>query len=496
MPADRRGMARTGWHIGASLALLTLLLASPLYNAQIDAADSHRAETALDRYLAKPDSSYSWKLVSQHRRPGATTFVIALKSQTWRRPGEVSKPVWTHWVTLVRPDQARAGTAFLFVGGGDDKDPQPTKAPQRVVDLALGTKTVVAEVSNVPNQPLAFVDSKRHGRYEDDLVAYSRVKFMMTGDEEWLVRLAMVKSGVRAMDCIQEFLASADGGGLKVDKFVVSGASKRGWTTWLIGATDPRVVAIIPLVIDALNSEAITRHHFEAYGFFSAALKDYVHHGLFPYRVGTLEYQKVLAIEDPYNYRDRPRLQIPKYLINAAGDQFFLPDNSQFYFADMPAEKHLRYVPNAKHNLKNSDALASLQAFYQAVLDGRDRPRYSWKKQADGSLSISVQDPPREVHLWQATNRYVRDFRLDAIGSAWHSTPLKPDADGTYPARVAKPESGFTAFFVELVYDSGGQYPLKFTTGVSVVPDVLPYRWSAAFNKNAARDYLDVPLVF
>ena len=183
------------------------------------------------------------------------------------------------------------------------------------------------------------------------------------------------------------------------------------------------MTAIIPLVIDALNSEQITRHHFEAYGFFSPALKDYVHHGLFPYRVGTPEYRQVLAIEDPYSYRHRERLRIPKFLINAAGDQFFLPDGSQFYFADMPQEKHLRYVPNAKHNLKGSDALESLQAFYQAVLDGHPRPKYAWKKQPDGSLVVTVEETPREVNLWQASNPAARDFRLDVIGKTWTPDP-------------------------------------------------------------------------
>jgi PhoPQ-activated pathogenicity-related protein len=87
---------------------------------------------------------------------------------------------------------------------------------------------------------------------------------------------------------------------------------------------------------------------------------------------------------------------------------------------------------------------------------------------------------PREVNLWQATNPDARDFRLDVIGKAWHSTPLEPDAHGMFTGRVAKPKTGFTACFVELVYDGGGQYPFKFTTGVSVVPDVLPYQWSTA----------------
>lgn len=438
--------------------------------------------TALDRYIAKPDTSYSWKLVAEHHDKGQTTSVISLTSQTWRSADEVDRPVWTHWLTVVRPDKARAGTAFLFIGGGSLDGQPPKAASPRVETLAQGTNTVVAELSLVPNQPLSFADSKDHKRSEDDLVAYSRVKYIITGDEEWLVRLPMVKSGVRALDCLQEFLASEAGGRLKIDDFVVAGGSKRGWTTWLVGTVDPRVKAIVPLVIDALNSEQITRHHYEAYGFFSPALNDYVRHGLFPFRVGTPEYRQVLAIEDPYSYRHRERLKIPKYLINASGDQFFLPDNSQFYFADLPDEKHLRYVPNAKHNLEGSDARESLQAFYQAVLDGRPRPRYSWKKLPDGALEVTAQDRPREVNLWRATNSAARDFRLDVIGKAWTATPIDPESQFT--VRVPKPEKGYTAFFVELVYDSGGAHPFKFTTEVSVVPDVLPFKWETALQKS------------
>jgi PhoPQ-activated pathogenicity-related protein len=279
------------------------------------------------------------------------------------------------------------------------------------------------------------------------------------------------------MDAVQEFLASetaSDAGGkLKVDQFVVSGGSKRGWTTWLVAAVDKRVIAIMPTVIDALNSEAITRHQFEAYGFFSPALQDYVDHKIFPDKIGTPEYQHVLAIEDPYNYLKRDRLKIPKYLVHASGDQFFLPDNSKFYYGEIQGEKHLRYVPNAKHNLAGSDARESLLAFYQAIIANKPRPEFSWKKEKDGTLVVTMKDKPREVNLWQATNPKARDFRLDVIGPAYSSSPLKEERPGVYVGRVRKPASGFTAFFVELVYDSGGKYPFKFTTEVSVVPDVL-----------------------
>ncbi len=441
--------------------------------------------TALDRYVAQRDPVYSWKLVHTLPGDGYRTHVLELTSQKWRTEQDVDRPIWKHWLTIVRPDKLKTSKALLFIGGGRNGDPAPSKPSERVARIAGETGSVVAELGMVPNQPLRFTDSMDHPRSEDDLIAYTRVKHFTTKDDTWLVRLAMVKSGVWAMDAIQEFLASEAGGKLQVKQFVVAGGSKRGWTTWLVGAVDPRVVAIMPIVIDALNSEAITRHHFEAYGFFSPALKDYVNHGLFPHKIGTPEYKAVLDIEDPYRYRHRPQLRMPKLLINAAGDQFFLPDNAQFYYHDLPEEKHLRYVPNAKHNLAGSDATESMIAFYQAIVSGAPRPRFSWKKEKDGSLVVNTMDRPAEVHLWQATNPEARDFRLDVIGKAYRSTPLEETRKGVYVVKVAKPEKGFTAFFVELVYPGSGKYPFKFTTEVSVVPDILPYRFEEAAKKYA-----------
>ena len=436
-------------------------------------------QTALDRYVAKPDAAYQWKLLQSSPvdgERGSQVSVLELTSQSWRSADEVDRPVWKHTLTVIKPDRVTTTKALLFIGSGSNRNMTPSNPAARAA-LAVESNSVVAEVGMVPNQPLFFADSKDKGRTEDDLIAYTRIKHIATKDDEWLVRLAMVKSGVRAMDAVQEFLASAEGGRVKVDQFVVSGASKRGWTTWLVAAVDKRVIAIIPTVIDALNSEAITRHHYEAYGFFSPALKDYVNQRIFPDKIGTPEYQASLAIEDPYNYRHRDRLKIPKFIINASGDQFFLPDNSQFYFKELQGEKYLRYVPNAKHDLAGSDARDSMLAFYQSILSGKPRPRFTSRKEKDGTLVVEVKDEPREVLLWQATNPKARDFRVDTIGKAYTSTVLKPVSKGKYVARVPNPREGFSAFFIELVYDSGGTQPFKFSSEVSVVPDLLPFKF-------------------
>ena len=434
----------------------------------------------LETYVHQPDDAYAWKLLrTLNLDGGAKAHILELTSQRWRTEAEVDKPIWKHWLTIVEPAKVTTKTGLLFIGSGSNSNPAPDHVPDRSIEIARETNSVVAELSMVPNQPLRFTDSPGIARTEDGIIAYSRVKHFATKDDTWLVRLAMVKSGVRAMDAISEFLHN------RVDRFVVSGASKRGWTAWLIAASDKRVVAVMPMVIDALNSEIVTRHHFEAYGFFSSSLKDYVEQGIFPQKIGTPEYQAVLKIEDPYSYRDNDQLKmIPKYMINASGDEFFLPDNSQFYFGELKGEKYLRYEPNAKHNLAGSDVRENLTAFYQSILEGEKRPRFSWKKLPDGALRVEAKDEPAEVRIWQASNPKARDFRLDVIGKAYKSAPLKPASKGIYEGRVATPMSGYAAFFVELTYPRGpGKQPFKFTTEVSIVPDVLPHKWEGAFEK-------------
>jgi PhoPQ-activated pathogenicity-related protein len=50
----------------------------------------------------------------------------------------------------------------------------------------------------------------------------------------------MVKASLRAMDAIQEFVKTKlPETGATCDYFSVAGASKRGWTTWLVGVVDP-----------------------------------------------------------------------------------------------------------------------------------------------------------------------------------------------------------------------------------------------------------------
>lgn len=438
--------------------------------APVAAADNR---TALDKYIAAPDTNYTYRLVEAIPGKGYTTYVLDMTSQAWLTTAEVDRPVWKHWMTIVRPDTVATSKSLLFITGGANGGEPPKSATPDLIKIAVATKSIVTELRMVPNQPLVFA-GETEGRKEDSLIAYTWDKFLRTGDEKWPARLPMTKSAVRAMDTVTAFCGGAEGGNVKVDGFFVAGGSKRGWTTWTTAAVDKRVVGIAPIVIDLLNIEPSMMYHYAAYGFWAPSIGDYTAFRIMDWN-GTPEYKKLMKIEEPYEYRDR--LTMPKFIINAAGDQFFLPDSSQFYFNDLPGVKYLRYVPNADHSLRGSDAYLTLEACYNSVLYNVPLPSMYWSLEGEDAIKATTKDKPTAVTLWKATNPAARDFRLETLGPRYQATPLSDQGGGVYLGKVPIPAKGWTAFFVEFTFPAGTAAPFKFTTQVRVVPDTKPFKF-------------------
>jgi PhoPQ-activated pathogenicity-related protein len=441
------------------------------FGALLAAPALGREDTALDRYVAAPDPNYGYELVNRISGDGYAGYVLEMTSQQWRTATEVDRPIWKHWLTIVKPDQVKTRTGALVISGGSNESKPPTRVNPFLSGLAVATRSVVSEVRMVPNQPLTFAGETKK-RSEDAIIAYTWDRYLRTGEDGWPLRLPMTKSAVRAMDMITAFCRSAAAGGIAVDKFVIGGGSKRGWTAWTTAAADKRVTAVVPVVSDMLNIGPSFEHHYRAYGSWASALHDYEGMGIMR-RAGTPQFESLMAIEDPYAYRDR--LTMPKFIVNSTGDQFFLPDSSRFYFDGLTGEKYLRYVPNTDHSLNGSDADESISAFYESVIRGTPRPNFVWRFEEDGSIRVKTETKPLEVKLWQATNPTARDFRFKTIGPAYRSSVLADEGDGVYVGRVARPERGWAAYFVEMTYPSGSRYPFKFTTGVRVAPDHLPF---------------------
>ncbi|CAN5525770.1 hypothetical protein BH10PLA2_BH10PLA2_13690 [soil metagenome] len=119
------------------------------------------ARTAFDDYIAKPDSTYQWKLAKKIAGPDYTTFVLEVTSQTWRSQPEVDRPVWKHWLTIVKPNKVDFDTAFLRIGGGANGRPAPAGADAGSIAMAVKTNSVTMELGQIPNQPLTFDNDGR-----------------------------------------------------------------------------------------------------------------------------------------------------------------------------------------------------------------------------------------------------------------------------------------------------------------------------------------------
>src|SRR5712691_1862821 len=74
--------------------------------------------TALDRYVARPDTNYSFRVAQRLKGDGYTTHYVDMISQAWLTTNEVNRALWQHWVTIVVPDKVASSTGLLFIGGG------------------------------------------------------------------------------------------------------------------------------------------------------------------------------------------------------------------------------------------------------------------------------------------------------------------------------------------------------------------------------------------
>lgn len=289
---------------------------------------------------------------------------------------------------------------------------------------------------------------------------------------EWLLRLPMTKAAVRAMDTVSAWTKkNADN---EVHKFMVAGASKRGWTTWTTAAVDDRVYAMAPIVLDYLNTVENLHHHYKAYGGWSFALQDYWELN-FTQQIDNPNTQKMFDIVDPYAYRKR--LTMPKLIINSGNDEFMQPDDQFYWWDEMPGPKHMMMLPNTEHSCATGigELLPSAAAFAIGVLNGIEQPTYNWTiDPTSGDITVVAAKTPHSVRMWHSTtcNNKRRDFRIINLDDPckcgisqsgmclnaevlWSEKKLQETSPGslTYVAHRDVPKDGkWTAFFVDVQF--------------------------------------------
>lgn len=409
-------------------------------------ADAPAPPAALTNYVKSPDPAFRWELRGTQTVDAGTIYDLLLVSQEWQGI------TWEHQLQVYQPTDAKpTATMLLWNQGGTASD----KNVAFGMDVARRVKTPVAYLYGVPKQPL-LGDKK-----EDTLIAETFVRYLETKDEKWPLLFPMVKSLVRAMDALQEF--SKNQWQLPIEGFVVSGASKRGWTTWLTAAADTRVKAIAPMVIDTLNMKDQGPYQLKSFGRYSDQIVDYTARNLVP-MPDTPEAHRLWRMVDPWSYRSR--FTMPKMIINGANDPYWTTDALNLYWDDLPGDKWVTYVPNAGHNLeqhlpdgrKDRDrALNALAAFTRHIIKNNPMPRVTWKHDdRNGAARLTVESTPafKNARLWVA-EAPTRDFRL--IEWKEREPDLAPSlTKGQAVGKIAFPKTGHVAFFAELDFEIDG----------------------------------------
>ena len=471
--------------LNARFALSKLILSSLLVSSSIQAstqacfdASNQDFNEVLACYKKAEDANplvYSVK--GNTPFPGVEKRSFDLSSQQWSPQGLVSPTQWKHTVDIYIPDNALHGQSLLVANNGTpnaepDNADEPTDFTEAMaLEVARRTRTIVISVSNVPNQYLTYADDGI-ARTEDASVAHSWKLFLDAPLQRpyMSVRLPMVVSMVKAMDLAQRELQPWG-----IERFIASGASKRGWTTWLAAIADDRITAIVPFVIDVLGMDNVLEHTYQSYGKnWPLALFDYHHEGI-TQRIKTENFARLMKIDDPLSYlqtRYADRLAIPKYIVNASSDDFFLPDNSQFFFHQLPGPKALRVAPNASHYGINRFVENSLIPVINRWQQDKPLPVISMRANPHDSaqkVGLHFSEAPVRVVQWTAINPVARDFR-HPCGIQYVPEDVKLTDPLNADMQIDTPETGWKATFVETTFADG----FVVTTPVQVMPTHYP----------------------
>jgi PhoPQ-activated pathogenicity-related protein len=429
-----------------------------LYSFATVVLTASRASADLATYVSKPEAAFEWQLQKKIDTPSSADHIYDFHfvSQVWQ-----GQP-WRHQLQIYQPANTAPGaTMFLWVTGG-------RASPEAIslgLELARKSKAPVAFLYDVPNQPLLEGNLR-----EDDLIAETFVRYLKTQDESWPLLLPMVKSVVKGMDVLQAF--GRKDWHTSIDKFIVAGASKRGWTTWLTAAVDKRVSAIAPVVIDVLNMRAQMSRQLQAFGAYSSRLAAYSSRGLLPIPE-TPAGERLLRMVDPWAYRDR--LTMPKLIVNGTNDFYWNTDALNLYWEGIPDNKWVLYVPNAGHNLRRQDRnpreqlndfVTGLAAFSRYQSANMAMPKLRWRHEnVDGKFRLIVDASPSPIaaRLWIAHSE-TADFRT----AQWHAQEMTT-SDGKIIGAVAAPQTGREAFFGELDYEIDG-VPYHLSTQMRLMP--------------------------
>lgn len=178
---------------------------------------------------------------------------------------------------------------------------------------------------------------------------------------------------------------------------------------------------------------------------------------------------------------------MPKLVVNAVLDEFQQPDDTHYWWNDMPEPKHFIMTPNAEHSEITGilELVPAVSAYIKLQLSSAEAvPQFTWTiSNTTGEITATLNNHGivHEANVWWAyscgTNNADgikrRDFRIANVDnpchcgiyaegycanikSFWNKLPLEESTvrgKRTYNAKLDAPEDGrYVAYFIEVTY--------------------------------------------
>lgn len=186
---------------------------------------------------------------------------------------------------------------------------------------------------------------------------------------------------------------------------------------------------------------------------------------------------------------------MPKFMVCTGGDEFFLNDDSHFYWNEFIGDKYIRTIPNCEHSVAGHTISLEfdIRAFYLSVVLNYPRPKLTWtmsQTSNGGTITLITDTKPVDISVYHATtlDGKRRDFRLLVKGDdgkafphpvIWFNTSIssKHESPGNYQyiASMNNPDIGWRAFLIQASFKGPRDSVFQWSTQVNIIPNTFPF---------------------
>ncbi|KAI3379158.1 hypothetical protein SNEBB_001483 [Seison nebaliae] len=448
----------------------------------------------LEDYVLKKDPNFGWSLERKYTLPGRDIYILNITSQKWLNDSFISPTLWIHYAYVAVPHKIKVkDTALIYMEHRIKTPGIPSIDDAGVAEIsefALMNGMIGVDLKNVPISNVIFKDDpSKKVRFEDEILGYCWRKFLETRDTNVLGRLPMVKSLVNTMTALQEF--ARDHLRYNICNYIPTGQSKRGWTSMLAAAVDPRITHIIPIVYNMIDMKNVMTTMYKSIGGVVNGLAEYKMENVTGYAMD----KELATIIDPFYYNEKYKDKSILF-VTASNDRFFFPDNEPIFWNDLNGNKFLSRIPNCDHFIEGHKLrLWDVIGAFVSRISQKNLPSISWEMKRNGSeecLEVIANDESPimvEAFLAHSHSNKARDFRAlipndDHSGTIrsnifWKSVDFEYPEFNKFRKCIKTTPDYYQGLYFDLYFPTktrnGHDRSLILSTHLMVTPDTYPF---------------------